>query len=202
MTHKLPNLKAPTSNIIKKYNGEFKSNKRYNSSDKSVIKLFKKFKQNKNIEDILLKTSVINDLYSTNILDTFKIAGHILSLKIDRALEKGDPKIVNKIASGHGIKNKKTGKELNFYSFATKYCYNHNPEKYAMYDSFVSKILKAYRKKTNFYDFRNEDFKDYVRFLEVLDEFKEYFKLNGFSFKEIDRFLWIYGKKLFLKNKK
>src|SRR3989344_5122782 len=133
-------LETPTSYLMREYNRKFENDERYYLADQAIIKLFEKFKENKDIKDILLKISVINDLYSTNIFATFEMAKHILSLNIDSALEVGEPEIVNKIAKITLSKRKK-----NFYSFATKYCNWRNQSKYPIYDSFVDKILREYR---------------------------------------------------------
>ena len=187
-------LKIPTPDLVKKYNKQFEDIERYQIADQAIIKLFEKFNKNKEIEDILLKISVINDLYSTNIFSTFQMAKHISSLNIDSALERGDPTIVNKIA-----KITISGKTKNFYSFATKYCNWHNQSKYPIYDSFVDKLLRKYKKQTKFFEFKNEDLREYPKFLEILEKFRSYFKLNNFDFKTIDKFLWAYGKEIFKK---
>ena len=119
-------LEAPTNELLDKYIDQFNNDERYSLADQAIINLFASFPENKKIEDIILKTSVVNDLYSTNILGIFKMAKHIQQLQIDRDLKKGSPSVVSKIATGHGIKTKKNNKELNFYSFATKYCNWHN----------------------------------------------------------------------------
>jgi len=187
-------LQTPTPSLIKKYNKRFEDDERYFLADQAIIKLFSKFSENKDIKDILLKISVINDLYSTNIFATFEMAKHILRLKVDAAIKNGDPEIVNKIAR-ITISNKKK----NFYSFATKYCNWHNQSKYVIYDSFVDKILRKYRDETEFYDFKNDDLRDYTKFLEILHKFRTHFKLGEFDFKKIDKFLWMYGKEVFKK---
>src|SRR5690554_4403881 len=107
-------IEKPTNALIKKYINKFNNDKRYYPADMAIIKLFTLFPNNKELEDILLKTSVINDLYSTNIFATFKIAEHIQKLDIDQQLKDGDPEIVNQIALGHGIIFKKNIYKLNF----------------------------------------------------------------------------------------
>lgn len=101
-------LEKPTNELLDKYISIFQNDKRYSSGEKAITKLFSAFPNNKKLEDILLKISVINDLYSTNILDKFKLAEHIQNLNIDNELEIGNPEVVNAIAKGHGIKTKKT----------------------------------------------------------------------------------------------
>ncbi len=190
-------LDTPTNELLDKYIDQFNNDERYSLVDQAIINLFASFPENKKIEDIILKISVVNDLYSTNILGTFKMAKHIQQLQIDQDLKNGSPTVVNKIATGHGIKTTKNNKELNFYSFATKYCNWHNTDSYAIYDSFVEKILLAYKRKDNFYDFTQSDLKDFTKFRMIIQNFVDYYSLGKHSFKHIDKFLWIYGKEKF-----
>lgn len=190
-------LKKPTNFLVKKYINIFNNDERYFSADQAIKKLFNSFPENKNIEDVLLKISVINDLYSTNILGTYKMAQHIHNLSIDKGLTKGDPLIVNKIASGHGITSRKNNREIRFYSFATKYCNWHNIEEYALYDTYVEKTLIAYKMKDSFDSFTKSDLKNFPKFKQTIKNFIEYYNLSNINLKEIDKFLWMYGKEKF-----
>ena len=190
-------MRTPTNELINSYIEKFNNDERYYPADQAIIKLFQTFPTNVNLEDILLKISVLNDLYSTSILGTFSMAKHIQKLGIDNSLNDGDPHIVNKISVGHGIRSSKTNKELNFYSFATKYCNWHNRENYAIFDSFVEKILIAYKKQDNFSLFTKAELRDFPTFKRVIQDFIEFYDLNKHNLKEIDKFLWIYGKELF-----
>lgn len=190
-------LLKPTNRLIEIYIERFNNDERYYPADQAITNLFNAFPNNIKLEDILLKISVLNDLYSTNILGTFAMAKHIQQLNIDDALEKGDPYIVNKIAIGHNIRLSKTNKELNFYSFATKYCNWHNLEHYAIYDSFVDKILVAYKRVDNFSKFVKAELKDFPTFKKVIQDFIGFYGLDGHNLKEIDKFLWMYGKEMF-----
>jgi hypothetical protein len=122
----MTDFQTPTNELLDKYIYKFNNDERYYLADKAIISLFEAFPENKSLEHILLKISVINDLYSTNILGTFNMVRHIQRLDIDSRLKQGDPVLVNEISSGHGIISKKNNKEINFYSFATKYCNWHN----------------------------------------------------------------------------
>lgn len=188
---------TPTTDLIDRYIDKFNSDERYYPADQAIIKLFAAFPENKRLEDILLKISVINDLYSTNIYGTFKMAKHIQKLKIDKDLTEGVAELVNRIATGHNIRRNKSNREINFYSFATKYCNWHNQEKYAIYDSFVEKILLAYRNKDRFSSFKNADLKDFKKFKSIIDDFVSFYDLEKHNLKEIDKFLWIYSKEIF-----
>lgn len=193
-------LETPTNELVDIYIDKFNNDERYLLADQAIINLFHKFPENKKLEDVLLKISVINDLYSTNIFGTFILAKHILSLNIDSAIKNADPTIVNLIAVGHGIPKPKGLGDRNFYSFATKYCSWHNKDEYPIYDSFVDKILIAYRNKDNFSTFNDSDLKDFKRFKEIIADFRKHYNLTKHNLKETDKFLWIYGKTTFPNN--
>lgn len=196
----MKNIEKPTNKLIDKYIEKFNKDNRYKLADNAINNLFLAFPNNKKIEDIILKISVINDLYSTNIYSTFKLAEHILKLNIDERLKSGNQVLVNEIAKGHGIKTKKNDTEIYFYSFATKYCNWHNQNDYAIYDGFVDQILMAYKRKDNFSVFVQTDFKDFRKFKQIIKDFINYYKLSEYNLKEIDKFLWIYGKEIFSTN--
>ena len=150
--------------------------------------------KNKKIEHILLKVSTLNDFYSTNIFDTYTVAKHIQKLDLDKNLNCGDLKIVNKIA-----KVKIGGKVKNFYSFATKFCSHHNSDVYPIYDSFVDRMLMHYKKIDRFSNFKKSDLRIYSEFVRVINDFKGFYRLSGRSMREIDNFLWLAGKERFPK---
>jgi hypothetical protein len=193
----LGTLKKPTLSLINRYIDKFNRDERYYRADQAIIKLFNNFPLNINLEEILLKICVLNDLYSTNIFSVFKLAKHIRSKKIDIPLSSGDPSVVHRISTGHRIKSKKRNSELIFYSFATKYCNWHNLEAYPMYDRFVEKSLMAYQKEDKFYKFKKSDLRIYPTFIEIIRAFIDFYGLNGRSLREVDKFLWIYGKEKF-----
>lgn len=193
-------LQTPTNKLLEKYIDKFNNDERYYPADKAIVILFDAFPENKALEHILLKISVINDLYSTNILGTFNMAKHIQQLAIDERIRKGDPLLVNEISSGHGIISKKNNKEICFYSFATKYCNWHNRNNYAIYDSFVHKVLMAYKRKDNFSNFKEADLKSFIKFKQIILDFKTFYRLTEHDLKQIDKFLWIYGKEEFPAN--
>ena len=162
----------------------------YSNQEKALDKLFMDLcKHNDNIEDILIKCSALNDFYSTNIFDVHTLAQHILNLHIDKRLEDGDYSLVDDISHV-----KVNGKDHCFYSFATKYCSHHQPEIYAIYDSYVEKVLLSMKKKEDFAKFRKEDLKDYQTYMSVIHSFQQHFGLSQYSIKELDQYLWQLGK--------
>ena len=162
----------------------------YSNQEKALDKLFMGIcKRNDNIEDILIKCSSLNDFYRTNIFDIHTVAQHILSLKIDERLEDGDLSLVDEIS--HVEVN---GKLHTFYSFATKYCSHHNPERYAIYDSYVEKVLVSMNSRDHFMDFKQEELKDYETYMSVVDAFKKRYGLTQYNIKQLDQYLWQLGK--------
>ena len=162
----------------------------YSNQEKALDKLFMGIcKRNDNIEDILIKCSSLNDFYSTNIFDIHTVAQHILSLNIDEKLRDGDLSLVDEIS--HVEVN---GKVHTFYSFATKYCSHHNPERYAIYDSYVEKVLVSMNIRKHFAEFKQEELKDYVTYMSVIRAFQQSFGLMQYDIKQLDQYLWQLGK--------
>ncbi|MFI3211630.1 MAG: hypothetical protein R3Y64_11360, partial [Peptostreptococcaceae bacterium] len=143
------NIPTPSKEVIEKYKYEWLHLKEnYIYQEKSLNKLFKELIPNNNlVEDILLKVSTLNDFYSTNIFSVFPVANHIHECNFDERVKLGDPTLVNDIALVTI-----SGKQKNFYSFATKYCAHHSDE-YAIYDSFVEKMLMYFKDKDKFFNF-------------------------------------------------
>ena len=186
-------IPKPSAKEIEKYLKKWNSSENYVLPENALNKLFiYTFPTNDKIEDILIKASVLNDFYSTNIFSIFSMAKHILNLNIDKRLEDGDETLVNEIA-----KLKINGKTKNFYSFASKYCSHHNPTEFPIYDSYVEKVLVYFKKEDNFFDFKKDDLKDYSKFKKVLLMFKKYYNIEEYDLKNIDKYLWQLGKEYF-----
>jgi hypothetical protein len=168
----------------------------YVLQERSLTKLFTQtYTENKEIDEVLIKVCSLNDFYSTNIFSPFTVAKHIISLKIDKKLAKEDLSIVNEIALIKMSENK----VRNFYSFATKYCSHHKPNAYPIYDSFVEKMLLLFNKIDKFSIFKKDDLKTFANYKKIILEFRDFYKLNCFDLKEIDKYLWLKGKEYFPK---
>jgi hypothetical protein len=182
-------LKTPTPDLVREYNRRFEQNDNLINTEKAIHRLVKAFPDNRQIEEVLLKVAAINSLYSTNLYAVFKMAQHIVAMNVDPQLERHDPEVISKIAN---LKIKE--KNHTFYSFSTKYCSWHAPDGYPIYDSFVDRMLCLYRKQDNFANFTSEKLRDYPTFRSIIQTFQQYYGLTEFSFKEVDKFLWVYGK--------
>lgn len=167
--------------------------------------LFTQYRGNCDRHHVFLKVVALNFLYSTRIvLDSTKIpdvedvACHIYRNhdEIDSALDADPPKIdiVDRIASFH-IDGKK---DKGCFSFATKYCSWHRPESYPIWDSNVDVYLRCLRDQTDFgEDFRLRADWRYSDFLEVMIRLKKRYGLDdSFTFKKLDKFLWLEGGRL------
>lgn len=168
----------------------------YRVEEAGLNDVFKKFPENNKLEQILIKVVLLNKFYSTNIMNPRKVADRIFELQIDNDLKKGDLDLVDKIATNI-FKDDEKGEEKirRFYSFATKYCHKSKPDLYPIYDSNVAYILKAYRNNDKkHFKFKNDDLKDYTKFKNIIDDFRKYYKLESLNYRELDHFLWIYGK--------
>lgn len=192
-------IPRPSPQEIQLYLERWDSLDNYVLQESSLRKLFHDtYPLNTEIDDVLIKVCALNDFYSTNIFSPFVVARHIVDLKIDGRLEKDDLSLVNDIAR---IKVN-GGKEINFYSFATKYCSHHKPTVYPIFDSYVAKLLLYFKKADKFHSFEREDLKNYSSYRSILLAFQKHYGLDDFNLKQIDKYLWQAGKKYFPNNYK
>lgn len=165
-----------------------------NKHEETLDRLFREtLKENKDIHDILVKCSTLNGLASTVIYEVQYVAERILKLNIDNRLEQGDLSLVKDIASRKG--DPALPKTL--YSFASKYCSYHQPDKYSIYDRYVALVLTELQDTDGYSDFkRAEDLKDYNCYMKALEDFRKYygFPEKEYSKKAIDKYLWLFGK--------
>ncbi len=187
-------IEFPTKEKVKEYLNKWDDLENYVLQESSLRKLFNEtYPKNIEMDDVLIKVCSLNDFYSTNIFSPFTVAKHIVELNIDERLHNEDLKLVNEIATVKVNGNR----EINFYSFATKYCSHHKPMIYPIFDSYVEKLLMYYKKENKFAKFTKKDLKNYPSYKEILLAFREYYKLNEFNLKEIDKYLWQAGKDYF-----
>ena len=193
---RIPEDYIPTVGEVKKFLKSWKENEDTNDKELALNKLFFELcPENKDIKDVLIKCSTLNDFYSTNIFDIHSVAQHIVKTNIDDKLKEGNLSIVDIIAH---VKVGNPPQERHFYSFATKYCSHHQPEKYAIYDSYVEKVLIDFKKRADkFSDFKLEDLKKYDRYMQIIYDFRNNYGLEQFTIKELDQYLWQLGKKYF-----
>lgn len=164
--------------------------------------LFKSYPTNTNLNEIIIKVACLDRLYSTNITKSYKIpqvAQKILESGFDDRVQKGDISLVDDIASlGRTQIVEQGGKQI--LSFASKYCVWHSSvvygkDDFVIIDSIVKTKLKEFNENYNFAPkFSKKDLKDYKKYKEILERFREFFGLKKCSFRDIDRYLWRLGK--------
>ncbi|AOM83520.1 hypothetical protein [Salisediminibacterium beveridgei] len=187
-------LPMPSEDEVEFYLKKWGALEDYKHQESALNRLFNEtYCNNSKIDEVLIKVASLNDFYSTNIFSVYTVAKHVQSLKIDNDLKCHDKKLVNKIAlvdlGGRGIKN--------FYSFATKYCSHHFPLNYPIYDSYIDRVFRYYRYHDKFASFKNDDLKNYPCFVEIFKKFQSHFKLEKYTLKQMDRYLWLLGKNHF-----
>ena len=187
-------IKKPCKAEVEKYLSLCDTQSNYVEQEKALKKLFALYPNNNDISEVLLKVNILNDFYSTNIFNTYKVAEYIVSLNIDKKLKIKDLSVVNDIAD-----KTKNGINRNIYSFATKYCVHHLGNEFPIFDSYVAKILIYLNKQDKFFKFSYEDCRDYKKFYSILNVFREFYQLNNFTLRQIDIYLWQAGKDYFTK---
>ena len=182
---------TPSIKHCKTYVEKWHNTQTYEETDNALHLLFiELFPNNDSMSGVLLKTSALNDFYTTNIFNTYAVAEHICKLRIDDRLRAGDLKLIEEIARVELPGNRMR----RFYSFASKYCSHHQPEKYAIYDSYVDEMLRYFRDADKFAEFSNNNLRQYKLFMEAIEQFQDYYHLEGFTLRDIDRYLWQLGK--------
>ena len=159
---------------------------RYGRVDPLLRRIFAEHPKNTNFDDVLLKVALLNTLYNTRLLAVVAMADHIQALKPDGAIAKGDPAVVDQIA-----RLTIRGKQRRHYSFATKYCSWHQPEQFPIYDNQVAALLLLYKREWLFAEFTHDSLRDYDEYKGVIRSFQVHFHLSDFTFKQIDKFLWL-----------
>src|ERR1035438_5785168 len=168
--------------------------------EQALKELFTQYPGNSDPRHVLLKVVALNSLYSTQITahsqkipNVVDLAQHICAKAhdIDSALAIGSPGIVETIA-GIRVAGKK---DRIYFSFATKYCSWHKPELYPMWDANVQRYIGCLQEQSDFakgFDV-NADHWTYEGFRGAMKAFRECYRLGSFTFKDIDKFLWLEG---------
>jgi hypothetical protein len=154
--------------------------------------LFQKYPRNTNADHVFLKTIVLNKVYNAGVRAEYPVAEHIKSLSdLDSLIEKGSDDAVSLIA------NVKIGeKKLCFIAFATKYCSWHNPRGYPIFDKNVRECLLFHKRKDGFAKFTLDSLWTYPIFRNVVDKFRAHYVLDSFNYKELDKFMYLFGRRL------
>ena len=167
----------------------------------ALAALFSAYPENTCPWQVLLKVTALNALYKTRIMNVYPVVETILGIgrKLDSLISRGDPAAVDLMKM---VKFEKREKTINFFSFASKYCHFHQPDRYPIYDQYVDAALRKLRrdKKLSFgTDALNRE--AYAPFKSVIDSFIGRYAA-GCSYDAVDKFLWRKGKELKQKRQK
>ena len=180
---RIPEWYIPSVKDAEWFISSWREVRKFSAPVDAISKICKQYPNNNNFEEVLIKCAVIDNFSSTNVFDLYKMAEHILGKHIDERLKDGDYSLVDDIA-----KIEIGGKERTFYSFASKYCHYHNPEKFAIYDSYVAKVLCVFLNK------KENELRDYKTFMEALNDFSQRYHLENYKYDNLDKYLWRLGR--------
>ena len=178
----------------------------YDVQEEILQMTVKLYPRHDNYAAVDVKVKLLNLFYSTGIKAIDKVTKKIMSIKnIDTILneKKHSKDLVDKIAE---LELKEDKRRTN-YSFATKYCALHKPDKYPIYDSIVGKVftklffegklypyvytrkkIKAMNEMTKT-EFENK-LHNYDFFVEVYNHFMRDYGLTTLSYRQVDWYLW------------
>ena len=181
--------------------------KSYNAEEEVLQYVVKNHPDHKAKEWVAIKVKLLNQFYSTGIQAINIVMDNVMKNNIDKCFAKPeyDPELVEQIAlmeiPGH--------KPRRNYSFATKYCALHQPDKYPIYDSIVANVLTSLFKQNMLPPFRCQrtasktpdlcmsatKFKermntDYDFFVKVYKSFIAAYGLTGVGYRQVDWYLW------------
>lgn len=199
----LPDCYRPSRAEAEGYFRVWGSLPNYVAHEKALATLFRNdcspFRANTDLSPVIIKVSALNDFYSTNIYRVYDVACKIVSIPdFDSRLQQGDLTLVRDFQTIEFTDSKGKRKSIINYSFATKYCSHHQPDKFPIYDSYVDHVLRSLRRiYPEMFKFRNDDLRDYEKYTANLDILRREFGLESLSYKELDRYLWQLGKRYF-----
>ena len=190
VAYKKVTLKTPTPGLIRKAIRLFDGDPKNATIERSLTLLFGTWPGNLDLAHVIPKAAALNMLYSTGILDVLTVAEHIVSLNIDARLTGGCHSVVEDIANVSFANNKK----VRFSSFATKYCSWHKPALFPISDTNARGTLLVFNARDAFDTFsENTLITSYETYVRVVSSFRDYYGLQQFTYKDLDKFLWLHN---------
>ena len=176
---------------LKKYLAIFVDQEMYFVSDLRNLELCEKTPGNHTADDIRMKISAINDDEIRKLTLMEDMVVHILALKIDDRLKRGDLTLVEEIAniSAHG-------KSYHLLHFASVYCNVHQPDLYPIYSE---QNFAFYRLYINVFSvpLDPEKLNTYPIFSKALDDLLTRTNLKGrMNYLHARKFAWLYSDKV------
>lgn len=200
----------PTREIIDDYIRRFDEDSEIRADVDAVKKVFQTF-DNSSLENILIKTIILNNRYSAGLCDRPSdkkgIAIDVYSMSVLLKKEYHDPTSVDQFLAGMDILcsiSEARGKNKPI-SFLSKYYHwscavKDNPVDLPMYDKYARGMLYYLCKKCSYLEsFTQEEILDYTSFfnmyLAVLGQINNHLGTD-YSVSDFDKYLWKYAKEL------
>lgn len=164
--------------------------------DRVLYALREHFPSNKDLECVLPKAVTLNQLYATNVLAITRMAGHIVDV-LGQEPNPPDPCVVEKIAWLQDA-----GKNgMHFRSFASKYCHFFiSADRFPILDDLAGHALDYHLGRRRRAHVLEGPF-SYLTYVADINRLRETAGLDC-SYVETDRYLWLCGQWLRLRNGK
>lgn len=180
----------------------------YDVQEEVIKSVVQKYPSHNSYASVEVKAKLLNLFYSTGIQAIDKVIEKIMSISnIDTILNR--PSYNKKLVDAIADLQLSDGTTRTNYSFATKYCALHQPEKYPIYDSIVGAVftklmvngeLPPYQcntgrkvKSKGMYmtmgEFRDK-LHDYDFFVQVYKTFMTDYGLSHLSYRMVDWYIW------------
>ncbi len=183
--------------------------------EESITRIINIDRFNTDLQSVFTKVALLNSLYGTFLLvndlseemkerwqdkkrpvTIGEVSRHIVSIakteELDDLIIQGAPEAVDMICKYCG------DSERSIYSFATKYCSWHNQEAYPIADKYSKGVLYQFIIPLDGELDNSTSIKErmlcYRDFCNIVENFKHKYGLTDFSAKDMDKFLWMYGK--------
>lgn len=139
---------------------------------------------------VLIKSTILNEFYGTQIKDITAMATAMLKKikDFDTMLVNGNVSLVDAISKATSRCNT---------SFASKYCACHQPTLFPILDGIVGTFLATLIAKGNLAGYsgarttlRNRFQVDYAFYKDVYDAFMKQYGLTGLTYRQVDNYIW------------
>jgi hypothetical protein len=147
---------------------------------------------NADLVHVIPKAVALNSLYNTNVLAIIKMAKHIVAVFEPNPC-RNDVGVVEKLANVEGIGRR-------FLSFASKYCHFFvDSKRFAILDSFAGIALAFHLGIGKNWNLKKTP-TNYENYIGAIERLRQNNNLHC-SYAELDRYLWLMGKRLWFKGR-
>lgn len=137
--------------------------------------------------EVLLKATVINALFGTNVYAIERVAKHVAQVMAQAEIRAAGPELVERLANPPPIRGKKKSRN---HSFAAKFAHFFvDGERFPIMDSYATQMLELHLGEDHYL---SDPERPYVAFCRNLDLLKKEADFTG-SYRELDHYLWLAG---------